>query len=406
MSQSIQIIDVTVEPSVSGARLDVYVSSVTANMSRSLLKSCAKKILVNGADAKLSKKVNGGDKIRIEWQPIIPDSIEGEDIPLTVLFENEHVTVVNKAQGMVTHPACGNWSGTLVNALLFRTQNDECIGKRGAPFWESENESATAIGTATAPNRSATAAPQSCENASAEPQNRAVSATVADASEPRNRAATVAANKFVTAAAPLSEASDTPCAAFPFDACDLRPGIVHRLDKDTSGVLITAKDRETKQWLCTQFKERRVKKEYIAIVCGIPNKKSGSIKTGLIRDARNRKKFTWCDCDKGKFAHTLYRCIASYGPYSLMKIKLKTGRTHQIRVHMKYLGCPILGDPVYGKADPVFKSATLMLHSFSLTVRLAEGEKTMRFVASVPIRFKKVLRVLHDSYPKKSFDDE
>ena len=260
------VLSIKVNESLSGSmRLDAYISQAENGMSRSRLKTTATSILLNGSAAKLSKNVRAGDIIEITWENPKPENLEPEDIPLDIIFENDRVTVVNKKQGMVVHPAAGNWSGTLVNALLFHW------GKNPQILDKNENS-------------------------------------------------------------PL-----------------LRPGIVHRLDKDTSGILITAKDADALSWLQNQFQSRRVKKEYIAIVCGRPKEPHGSIKTGITRDSRNRKKFTTTDPDKGKFAHTIYKCIACYGPYSLMRVKLKTGRTHQIRVHMKYLGCPVMGDPIYGK---------------------------------------------------------
>lgn len=301
-------------------RLDVYVSQNTENFSRSRLKNGVEKILVNDKNAKLSAKVFNGDKIFIQWEDPIPQDITPENIPLEILYEDENVTVINKKQGMVTHPACGNWTGTLVHALLYHWGN----------LTSEKND---------------------YENPSGKH----------------------------------------------------RRGIVHRLDKDTSGIIICAKNYEAEEWLQNQFKERRVKKEYIAIVKGIPKEKSGSVKINMIRDSKNRKKFTTTeDTTKGKFSHTVYRCIASYGNYSLMKLKLKTGRTHQIRVHMKYLGCPILGDPIYGSKDALFDSATLMLHSKDLGIRLPQSDEFTFFTSDTPVRFKKVLHKLHKLYQKNS----
>ncbi len=317
------VLSIKVDESLSSSmRLDAYISQTENGMSRSRLKTTATSILLNGAAAKLSKNVRAGDIIEITWENPKPENLEPEDIPLDIIFENDRVTVVNKKQGMVVHPAAGNWTGTLVNALLFHW------GKNPQILDKSENS-------------------------------------------------------------PL-----------------LRPGIVHRLDKDTSGILITAKDADALSWLQNQFQSRRVKKEYIAIVCGHPKEPHGSIKTGITRDSRNRKKFTTTDPDKGKFAHTIYKCIACYGPYSLMRVKLKTGRTHQIRVHMKYLGCPVMGDPIYGKKDAVFESATLMLHSYRLGIRLPDSNDFSVFKAPVPRRFKKVLKTLHRKYEKQAWSYE
>ncbi|MDR2897252.1 MAG: RluA family pseudouridine synthase, partial [Spirochaetaceae bacterium] len=121
-----------------------------------------------------------------------------------------------------------------------------------------------------------------------------------------------------------------------------------------------------------------------------------------VRDPRNRKRFTCTEHpQKGKFAHTVYRCMAVYGGYSLVLLKLKTGRTHQIRVHMKHLGCPILGDPIYGKHDGLFDSATMMLHAKTLGVRLPGSKDFSVFEAPLPPRFKKVIRKLRETWPRR-----
>ncbi|ERJ99781.1 RNA pseudouridine synthase domain protein, partial [Treponema socranskii subsp. socranskii VPI DR56BR1116 = ATCC 35536] len=151
-----------------------------------------------------------------------------------------------------------------------------------------------------------------------------------------------------------------------------------------------------------QFARRFVQKEYIAIVKGRPPALAGDIKTQIIRDPKNRKRFKAAtQTEDGKSARTIYRCIASYGNYSLMRLRLKTGRTHQIRVHMKYIGCPILGDTVYGKKDDVFPEARLMLHAKKLTIRLPGKKKFSTFRSAVPDRFRTTLSFLKKNYPKE-----
>lgn len=304
-------------------RLDSYAAAcIPGNISRSRLKAGLTNLTINGKSAKLSAKLKHGDTVVLEWEDPVPQEIIPQDIPLQVIYEDDNVTVINKPQGMVTHPANGNWTGTLVNALLF--------------YWGKDALVNTSIGQS-------------------------------------------------------------------FSIAARRPGIVHRLDKDTSGTIITAKNRQTETYLQDQFKKRRVKKEYIAIVKGHPPLEHGSIKTNLVRDTINRKKFAaTLDSSKGKFAHTVYTCIAVYGPYSLMKISLKTGRTHQIRIHMKHIGCPILGDPLYGIKDALFKTATLMLHSYTLGIRLPDCNDFIEFKSPVPLRFKKVMQVLHKNYERSS----
>lgn len=303
-------------------RLDKYITEVQSEASRSCLKNGDTQILVNGQKAKFSYKVKQGDRIDVSWEDRIPDNIEPEQIALDILYEDNNVTVVNKAQGMVTHPAAGNWSGTLVNALLYHW-------KAGAIHITQGGDAATALSMQ-------------------------------------------------------------------------RPGIVHRLDKDTSGVIITAKNRIAEEWLHNQFTEREVQKEYIAIVAGRPPSADGDLCTGFVRDSRCRQKWMAVpDVDKGKFARTLYHCIACYGPYSLMRLCLKTGRTHQIRAHMKYIGCPVVGDPLYGlKADLLFRDATLMLHSRMLCIKLPGQTECTAFIAPIPQRFKTMMSILHSKYHK------
>lgn len=299
-------------------RLDAYASSVEG-ISRSRLKNAVSSITVNGKPAKLSSKLSGGEKVEILWDDPVPENIVPEDIPLDVVFENDDVLVINKKQGMVVHPAAGNWSGTLVNALLFRWGKD-------AVFADELSKHGT-----------------------------------------------------------LSEAA--------------RPGIVHRLDKDTSGLIICGKTRDAVEALQKQFQSRHVYKEYIAIVKGRPPFPSGEIKTQILRDSADRKCFiAKTGTEQGKFAWTKYHCVATYGPYSLMRLCLKTGRTHQIRVHMKYINCPILGDPIYSRKDSLFDTATLMLHARKMSIRLPGADEFSSFEAPVPRRFRKVMRVLHKQF--------
>lgn len=303
-------------------RLDKFIASLPNGMNRSKLKSGVTEILVNGKKVKISQKVKAGDQIDIKWEDNIPDNIEPQNIPLDIIYEDDNVTVVNKAQGMVTHPACGNWDGTLVNALLYH--------------WGRQ------------------------------------------------------------AVAQIKEGSDSEILAL------RRPGIVHRLDKETSGIIITAKNRDAEEYLQKQFKDKSLQKEYICIVTGKPPAKTGDIRTQIIRDPKNRQRFkAVINTDEGKFARTLYHTIATYGRYSLVRVRLKTGRTHQIRVHMKYLGCPILGDSIYNKEDSLFPKATLMLHSVQLKIKLPGASDYTVFRTKVPERFKKIEKTLKAKFPKE-----
>ena len=326
-------------------RLDKFIASLPNGMNRSKLKSGVTEILINGKKVKLSAKVQASDQIDIQWEDNIPDDIEPENLPLDIIYEDENVTVVNKKQGMVTHPACGNWNGTLVNALLYH--------------WGRKAVSQLKEGSA---------------------------------SEILERR---------------------------------RPGIVHRLDKETSGIIITAKNRDSEEFLQKQFKEKSLQKEYILICTGRPPKRTGDIRTQIIRDPKNRHRFKAVDdTQQGKFARTIYHCISCYGNYSLMRVRIKTGRTHQIRVHMKYLGCPILGDSIYNKPDKNFPNATLMLHSVQLKIRLphflntetnnqsdfanyAETSKSDGFTifrTKTPQRFIEIEKKLKKMFPKTVID--
>ena len=177
----------------------------------------------------------------------------------------------------------------------------------------------------------------------------------------------------------------------------IRPGIVHRLDKDTSGAIIAAWDGEALAFLSDQFKAGKVRKTYAALVHGCPKNKQGRIEKKITRSRRDRKVFTVSD-KEGRNSITYYKLVRSFGNYSLLLLRPKTGRTHQLRVHLKYLGNPILGDPIYGCQEPHFKNATLMLHAKSLSLVLppsslppAGHDHPVLFRTAMPERFKKYL---------------
>ncbi len=309
-------------------RLDKYICDHTPNMNRSKLKSGLVTILVNGKPQKISYKVRPSDRIDVQWEENVPDNIDPEDIPLDIVYEDDNVCVVNKKQGMVTHPASGNWSGTLVNALLFH--------------WNRQSIPELKTGSASE----------------------------------------ILSNR--------------------------RPGIVHRLDKDTSGLIITAKNRDTEEFLGKQFRNHnKIYKEYICICMGRPQHSHGIIETQIIRDPKDRKRFkAVVGTDEGKFARSYYRCISCYGEYSLMRVRINTGRTHQIRVHMKYLNCPILGDQIYSRPDRKFPGATLMLHSRKMRIYIPGIRNKMEFVSPTPRRFVEVMKILKKDYPKTILPDD
>ncbi len=285
-----------------GLRIDKYISDCRKIMSRSQLKQRNASFYVDGQEVKYSHRINLNDKILIEYTEPEEQDIVPEKIDLDIIYENSSLIVINKPQGMVVHPAEGNYSGTLVNGLLHYLQNHQ--------------------------------------------------------------------NNF---------SEDT-----------VRPGIVHRLDKETSGVIVIAKNAETHEYLSSQFRNRTAEKKYIAVVKGKLKEKSGTIKTFIKRDRLNRKKFCAAK-NEGKYAVTEYHLLKEYDNFSLCLVKIHTGRTHQIRVHMAHMGNPVLGDPVYSRKDNRYPDATLMLHAFVLSIDVPE-EGRKQFSAPLPERIKRIIR--------------
>jgi 23S rRNA pseudouridine1911/1915/1917 synthase len=172
----------------------------------------------------------------------------------------------------------------------------------------------------------------------------------------------------------------------------IRAGIVHRLDKDTSGLIIAAYDDDAHAFLAQQFKDRKVIKKYAAIIHGTPKEKEGRIETFIARDPKDRKRFTVSNA--GKTAVTFYKVIKSLQNYSLVMLRPRTGRTHQLRVHLKHIGHPILGDSVYGYADKNFPGAALMLHSKTLAIVLPGETERRVFSSALPGRFTEIIAKL------------
>lgn len=304
------------QASDSGMRLDVYVSERLGLFSRSQARARIVSIEVNGAPARLARRVRLGDVVTLVYADPPAFNLPAQDIPLSVIFENDDVIVIDKPQGMVVHPGSGNPSGTLLNALLFR-------------------------------------------------------------------------NTKMAAA---------------FGPDDPRPGIVHRLDKETSGVIIAAKHVRAHEHLAAQFKNRTVRKRYVAVVQGAMPAREGRIEARLARDPYDRKRFA-CVAAGGRIAITRYRTlrtfVAARERYSLVLLAPRTGRTHQLRVHLRHLGAPILGDPLYGRRDRLFPDASLMLHARSLSIRLPGETQARTFVSPLPARFSAVLGQLHNFSPNR-----
>lgn len=284
-------------------RLDKYVADTLNLFPRSQYDRRGVEVARDGKPLKASVKLEGGESLTIRWSDLPEAAFGAEDLPLEVIYEDDKVVVVNKARGMVVHPAHGHWSGTLVQALLFRIKD------------------------------------------------------LADNFE---------------------------------DEADLRPGIVHRLDKDTTGVLIAAKTPESLEALAVQFRDRLAHKTYYAVVKGSPKGNSGVVEGWLGRDPRNRQRFAPVGPSQGKPAVTAWTVVARVPGFALVRFHPHTGRTHQIRVHSLSLGTPILGDPIYARPDPK-RPAPLMLHAAELSLCLP-GETVPRvFRAPFPPEFLAVL---------------
>ncbi len=253
-----------VKARMEGKRIDAYLTSRFQDYSRGVMQKVisAEAVLVNGKPVKASYKVREGDEIRV-WLPELADDAPiPEDIPIEVVYEDQALTVVNKPPGMVTHPAKGHWSGTLVNALQFHYDTLSTL------------------------------------------------------------------------------------------AGESRPGIVHRLDRDTTGLLIVAKDDTAHKNLALQFEQRTIHKEYLALVAGVPQRDSDYIERTIGPHPTNREKMALrLPEDGGREAVTFYEVLERFRGYALVRCKPQTGRTHQIRVHLSHLGHPILADKLYSGRD-------------------------------------------------------
>ncbi len=278
-------------------RLDVYLANSVERATRSRIQKLIKAqlVTVNGKFEKANYQICPGDEIEITI-PIVPrpEDTEPENIPLDVVFEDEFLMIVNKPAGMVVHPALGNFTGTLVNALLHYTKE-------------------------------------------------------------------------------LSEVNEAG-----------RPGIVHRIDKETSGLLVVAKDDWTHSQLAKQFANHSLEREYNAVVWGIPERKEGEVVGNITRSKKDRKIFT-VDKYEGKHAHTFYKVIEEFEFASLVSLKLKTGRTHQIRVHMSHINHPVFGDPTYGGRKIVYgshlpKNRLRVDNLLTIMQRQALHAKTLGFI--------------------------
>ncbi len=290
-------------------RLDAYLAQ--EGFRRSVLSSPDTTILLNGKPSKKGKPVKTDDVILVTYTDEVFEGLQAQAIPLDILYEDASLLAINKAQGMVVHPAIGHHEGTVVNALL---------GRYGMEF------------------------------------------------------AAICAEKEGNA-----EEGEEPS----LDSPQIRPGIVHRLDKDTSGAMVIARDLHSYRSLLAQFKAHTTTKTYIALAKGNFSRVEGSIQTNIKRDSRNRKRFVSCSAQEGRTALTHYRVLRQFAGFALLRINIHTGRTHQIRVHLTSLGHPVIGDVIYGKAD----GTSLMLHALLLEVDHPVTQKRLTFRSSLPSRF-------------------
>lgn len=297
---------VTAETEDAGTRADVFLAA-KLGVSRSNMQ----KLLEDGRVKRGEKIIKANYKVRAGEMFVVdipePEPIEAvpENIPLDIIYEDDDVVVLNKARGMVVHPAPGNYTGTLVNALLYHCSNLSGINSA------------------------------------------------------------------------------------------IRPGIVHRLDKDTSGIMIVAKNDAAHISLSQQIQSKTAVRTYIAVVRGNIKTDSGTIETQIARDKTDRKKMAVVK-EGGRDAITDYEVLERFGKYTLVRCKLRTGRTHQIRVHMEYLGYPLVGDPKYSPMKTPFGIKGQALHSHTLEFTHPRTGERMKFEAPLPEDMHKIITRLHN----------
>ena len=291
-----------VEINDSGKRIDKYLNENT-EYTRSKIQKMIENgnILVNDVKVKDSYKVKENDYITIEALEETTDILP-ENIPLDIYYEDDDLIVVNKPSGMVVHPAPGNYTGTLVNALIYHTNN-------------------------------------------------------------------------------LSKVNT-----------NIRPGIVHRIDADTSGLLLVAKNDKSHNILAEAIQKKEVVREYIALVEGIIMEDTATIDAPIGRDKKDRKKMT-VTSENSKDAVTHIRVLERYKDSTLIRCKLETGRTHQIREHLSYIGHPVVNDPVYGHKKLIDKDFGQMLHAEKLGFVHPTTKEYMEFTAEPPKRFQEILNI-------------
>ena len=296
-----EIIYYSVDAQDAGQRLDVYLG-LRSQESRSHIKNLIEKgkVLVGGAIRKAGYILKVGEEIAVMQEEIRQLDLTPQNIPIDIVYEDDDIAVINKAQGMVVHPASGSYDNTLVNALLFHLKSLSSI------------------------------------------------------------------NGVV------------------------RPGIVHRLDKDTSGLLVVAKNDFAHVSLQEQISTKAAKRYYYALVDGVVSKDEGVIQTFIDRSAKDRKLMAVSRTNSGREAITLYKVIERFARYTFVEYELKTGRTHQIRVHSKHIGHTVVGDMQYGGSNK-FNLKGQLLHAHKLVLTHPRSGEIMTFEAPLPDYFQKVL---------------
>ncbi|MDE7192062.1 MAG: RluA family pseudouridine synthase [Clostridia bacterium] len=296
-----EIIYYSVDAQDAGQRLDVYLG-LRSQESRSHIKNLIEKgkVLVGGAIRKAGYTLKSGEEIAVMQEEIRQLDLTPQNIPIDIVYEDDDIAVINKAQGMVVHPASGSYDNTLVNALLFHLKSLSSI------------------------------------------------------------------NGVV------------------------RPGIVHRLDKDTSGLLVVAKNDFAHVSLQEQISTKAAKRYYYALVDGVVSKDEGVIQTFIDRSAKDRKLMAVSRTNSGREAITLYKVIERFVRYTFVEYELKTGRTHQIRVHSKHIGHTVVGDMQYGGSNK-FNLKGQLLHAHKLVLTHPRSGEIMTFEAPLPNYFQKVL---------------
>ncbi|CAL5384620.1 unnamed protein product [Camellia sinensis] len=351
-------------------RLDSWISSRISGVSRARVQSSIRTglVSVNGRVIdKVSHTVRDGDEVKCTISELIPLKAEPEDIPLDIVYEDDHVLVVNKPAHMVVHPAPGNATGTLVNGVLHHCSLSTYAFPNREEISEIEDDSDDEF--------SCFSSSQNC--------NEDVSSDIFAAS--------------------------------------VRPGIVHRLDKGTSGLLVVAKDEHSHAHLSEQFKQHTIQRVYISLTCGLPSPISGRVDIPIGRDLNNRIRMTAVSgaskCRQARRAASRYKVmeILAGGGSALVEWRLETGRTHQIRAHAKYLGIPLLGDEVYGgtksmavsmlrpRTPPNFHGQLMQLvsrlerpclHALALGFRHPQTGENINFSCRPPADFAEILRQL------------